>query len=59
MNDKSFFLLIFITILVFILWFIPIIAINMFPGQHGWSVLYIPIFIISLCWGDILTKRIK
>jgi hypothetical protein len=45
-----------ITVFILITWFIP--AYIVYHGFNGlWGILYLPIFIVTLMWGDILRDK--
>lgn len=48
------FLTILITILIFLLWFLPSREANYFALDSVIGVLYLPIFILTICWGTVL-----
>lgn len=48
------FLTILITILIFLLWFLPSREAHYYSLNSPIGVLYLPIFIITICWGAIL-----
>jgi hypothetical protein len=51
------FLAVFLTILLFSLWFIPVFIELHFNDDRNWGSLYVPLFIITLFWGDIIKKE--
>lgn len=57
MSNKKLFAILFITILVIGLWFIPILGVQLAGGI--WGPLYIPIFIINMIWFLYLTEAFK
>ena len=48
------FLTILITILIYLLWFLPSREAHYYSLSSSIDVLYLPIFIITICWGIIL-----
>ncbi len=51
------FLTVFISILLFILWLIPPYMMSRSNEWGNWGALYIPVVILSICWGRILHKK--
>lgn len=45
-----------ISFMLFILWFFPAFTVSL-TGQTGWGALYVPIFVMSLFWGNILYEK--
>lgn len=51
------FLLILIAVFLFVLWFVPLYAIEFLGGTGDWGVLYIPIALLSFFYGVLLTDK--
>lgn len=47
-----------VTIMIFVLWLTPFWAFQHLPGIP-WGWLYVPIFIISISWGDFLVEQFR
>lgn len=57
MSNKKLFTILFITVLVIGLWFVPILGFKVVYGI--WGLLYAPIFIINIVWFLYLTEAFK
>jgi len=57
MSNKKIFIILFITLLVIGLWFVPLLGFKVVYGT--WGLLYVPIFIINMMWFSYLTEVLK
>lgn len=55
------FLAIIITLMLFALWILPAYMYHITPASDGtvsaWGILYLPVFILSCLWGNILHRK--
>lgn len=54
MKPTSVIVLIFITLLLFILHLVPVIIIVGYKGASEWAILYAPLFALDCLWGSFI-----
>lgn len=58
MENKAFtnFFAILLTLLQFVLWLLPAyMVVNHYPSE--WAILYLPLFIMALIWGNMMQRK--